>query len=139
VFHRSSFSTRSFSDRAWRFPETEAPPSGLPAASGGGGRAAGLEDEAERIRGTWDQIDALRAPLAADTAPPRADARRSEPSRAVEPAQAAQEAAVDIVLPSGKLVAFDPGTRALVVPSDGISDDDMEAALLAVCLLALDD
>jgi hypothetical protein len=137
VFHRSSFSARSFSERSWRFPVAE-PAAGLADRIGGGGRLRGGDDD-ERIRAAWDEIDALRRPLPAGQvgAPlPAAGADTADQAGAV---RARPSAAIDVLLPSGKRASVDPATLAITVPAEGFTDEDMEAALLALCLLDFDD
>jgi hypothetical protein len=103
---------------------------GLPDRIGGGRRRLG-PDDADRIRRAWDEIDALRgvAPVAPVAGTGATVARQG----------AAPAAATTLVLPSGRTATLDHGTRALIAPAEGFTDDDMEAALLALCLLDFDD
>ncbi len=137
MFHRSSFSPRSFSDRSWRFPDAEAP-AGLADRIGGGGRLRGSDDEIDRIRAGWDEIDAARFPPDRHVVPV-VDAPPVEPAAPAEGEGPAQAGAITVLLPGGRQAFVDPATRAVTLPADGFSDEDMEAALLALCLLDFDD
>lgn len=101
-----------------------------------------------RVREFWDELDAQRAPTTEVDAPRRAPPRPVGPAAPVAsvPGIGADSAtgAFEIVLPGGRRALLDPDTRA-IVPAPGSSgftdftDEDMQAVLLALCLLDLDD
>lgn len=107
-------------------------------------RIRGLED-AERIRQTWDEIDALRdrdaeAEDQGDDVDQAADSgaagRPAEPApkAPAEIASATAAAAADQALQIASAAALAEGAAA-----QDFTDEDMDAALVALCLLAFDD
>lgn len=98
-----------------------------------------------RVREFWDELDAQQQAATASTPGVAEVGAVDAPPTATEPARAlAPVGAVEIVLPGGRRAVFDPGTRA-IAPAPGsaaitdFSDEDMQAVLLALCLLDLDD
>lgn len=109
-------------------------------------RIRGLED-AERIRQTWDEIDALRdrdaeaeaegqgddVDQSADSGAARAPSAPA-PKAPAESADATAAAAADQALQIAVAAALAAGAAA-----QDFTDEDMDAALVALCLLAFDD
>lgn len=109
-------------------------------------RIRGLED-AERIRQTWDEIDALRdrdaeaeADDQGDDVDQAADSGAAGPPSAPAPRAPAESASVTSAAAAGQALQIaGVAVMAEAVAAQDFTDEDMDAALVALCLLAFDD